>query len=692
MLNPGARFILYICVCLLIVSCKGKEEPAQVRLSFQKQRTNVLLITLDTVRADALQIYDPLGTPVPNLEKLADRGIVFERSIAQAPYTLPSHASMFTGQFTISHGVIDNLRGLLPENVPTLAECFRNQGYQTAGFTGALILSRDTEINRGFDYYDDYFSKSDRGGGSLNRIERKAEDVFLSFQHWYEQRDPKKNFFAFVHFYDAHAPYEPPGSVPAQSSPRERYLGEIRYVDSFLGKLFDSLDKQNGVIANTIILVESDHGEMFEEHREIGHGFFVYEPALRVPFILYLPSLQKSGAEKIKIPDTVQLIDIAPTLLDLANISVPKTMQGESLVPLLQGNPKKNQLAFSESYMPALELGANPILSVQDTGYKYIETSRPELYDLRNDSAETTNLIDSKKSIAKNFKQELVRYKSNYALQEKSQREVSAEETEQFAALGYLGGNVPREQWDSKKDPKDYIDVWNQLNNVNTLINKKHYAEALAVIKQIKSVLPSKRDSLLLNEAECYSNLGDLKKAEDILTSLHTSESLLPLARIYLRTGRKDQAIEVYRPEITKDVELYKLYNFILILRMADRKQEALRFLDDLRSSGESDVEVSSFLAEASYVLDRWNDVEKYALELISQRPWEWKWYGLLAESYEKRKDYGKALQLLEKTESRFAQRPVYWLRIGVLFRQTNQSAKALNAFSRMIELSPRDP
>lgn len=655
---------------------------------------NVVLITLDTVRADALQIYNPAGAPVPNLQSLAERSIVFEQGISQIPYTLPSHSTLFTSRYPASHGVIDNLRGALPKTFPTLAECFRNQGYDTAGFTGSLVLSHATGINRGFDYYDDYFSKAETTGSSIERIERKAEDVFLSFQHWYEHRKAKNNFFAFLHFYDAHAPYEPnPPFIPTQNNSKERYLGEIRYIDSILGKLFHYLDKQKGAFANTIILVESDHGEMFQEHKEIGHGFFLYEPALRVPFILYVPSLQKPPApQHVTIPDIVQLLDVAPTLLDLTNVSVPPTMQGESLVPLIQGNLKKNRLGFSETYLAALELGASPLLSVQDEEHKYIQTGRPELYDLKKDPAETTNLVNSEKTVTKNFKQEISRYKDRYASSEKSQRTVSAEETEGFAALGYLGGNVPPQQWDERKDAKDYIEPWNQLTAIKILISRNQFAEALRLINKIKPVLPTKHNALLLDEAQCYSGMGELQKAEAILAPLKTPETLLPLAKIYLKTGRPDQAIKIYRGELNKNFELYKLYNFILILKLAERKQEALKVVEELRNTRENQDEIRPFLAEISFVLEQWEDVEKYCRQLIEQRPWEWKWYALLCDSYEKQKGYGKALALLQQVQSSFAQEPSYLFRVGMLFRLTNQPAKAIRAFSRMIQVSPHDP
>lgn len=678
---------------LAILSCSGKEETPRTKLSFENQRTNVLLITLDTVRADALRVYDPQGAPVPNLQELARRGIVFENSVSQIPYTLPSHSSMFTSHYPISHGVIDNLRGVLPHQYPTLAECFRKQGYQTSGFAASLVLSHATGINRGFEFYDDYFSKVGSVGSRMDRIERNAEEVVSSFQNWYERRDPSKNFFAFLHFYDAHAPYEPPAAFyPTQNGSKERYLGEIRYIDSILGKLFNYLDKEKGAFANTIILVESDHGEMFQEHQEIGHGFFLYEPVLRVPFILYIPSLQKSTNETTTIPDLVQLVDIAPTLLDLADIPVPLEMQGESLVPLLRGNPKKNTMAFSETYLAALDVGVSPIFAIQDLRYKYIETARPEFYELPKDPGESINLIESDKSIVKQYKQQLSSFKKQYASNEKSNRDISTEEAEKLAALGYLGGDISPEDWNYQKDAKDYVAAWNQLTNIKLLIGKRQYAEALPVIEKTKMEMPSKKNTLLIDEADCYSGMGNLQKAEELLTSLGTPETKLPLAEIYLKTGRKEQAVELYRKEIHSNSDLDTLFNYVLILKLAGKKQDALKTLEEIRVSNRDPNELKTFLAETFYAIGEWNEAETYCLELIQERHWEWKWYSLLCDAYEKQKQYVKALELLEQAQSRFVDQPAYLLKAGILFRLTNQSGSAVRAFSRMIQLSPRDP
>ena len=305
--------ILAVILLISLAACKSKQEaPAGI-----PTKENVVLISIDTVRADYLKLYNPQGTSTPNLEELAGDAILFKNAITQVPYTLPSHCTMLTGYYPSAHGVRDNVRDILPAKIPTLAEDFQKAGYLTAGFVGSMVLSRTTGLGRGFSYYDDSFSRTDVHGEDLGGVERPAEDVLASFKNWFEKRDRNSEFFAFVHFYDPHSPYHPPGKfASATRDPKELYKGEIRYVDSVIGDLF-SLLKNDGIWGRTIVIVTSDHGEMLNDHQEVGHGFFVYQPALHVPVILRDP--QRAMGKQVA--DVVQIADLAPTLIELSGVS-----------------------------------------------------------------------------------------------------------------------------------------------------------------------------------------------------------------------------------------------------------------------------------------------------------------------------------------------------------------------------------
>lgn len=684
-------------VTLLFFSC-GKSREPQATSATSYQRYNVVFVSIDTLRADYLKLYSPQGAQTPHLEELAKDSAIFRNVISQIPYTLPSHSSMFSGVYPVAHTVRDNVHGFLPDKILTLAEIFRNKNYQTAGFTGAMILSRRTGIAQGFDYYDDYYSRIDVQAENVTRIERRAEDVFSSFQYWFSKRDRGKQFFAFLHFYDPHAPYDPPSEFRTAGNTNELYKGEIRYVDFVLGKLFAYLREQ-GAWQNTVVLVTSDHGEMLNEHREIGHGFFLYQSALRVPLILHAPGIP--GRKEIS--DMVQLIDIAPTILDVAGIGFPAKMHGESLVPLLQGKSRKrNRLGFSESYFASIQLGVSPLKSVQEERYKYIESPTPELYDLLNDATESKNLLQEETKVANRLKQMLLQYQKKYENTEvqSAERKVSSEEAEQLAALGYLGGNVPESNWDRGKDPKDFIDEWNQNLEATSLVDEGRYSDALALITKMKTHFeaPVKSKSaipvpVLLLESKCYRGLGDYKRAETILNPLKdTEEGLTGLAEIYAKTDRHKKADEAYRRSLELHFSYFTLYNYALFLKETGRTQEGLVFMKKARETRPDSEQEQPFWAEIYFVLGELDQAEKRCLAFIAERPWEMKWYILLASVYQSKNDLGTALNILTSNHDRFAGQPEYLLRLGILYNLTKQHAKEIDTFKEMMRLKPNDP
>jgi arylsulfatase A-like enzyme len=492
-LHLDLRTVFYVlrftfCLLLLAFGCKKDVEPIKVK-------PTVILISIDTLRADYLKLYSEKGAATPNIEQLAREGTLFKNVVAQVPYTLPSHATMLTGVYPAAHRVRDNVRDLLPSQLPTLAEVFKKNGYDTAGFAGSMVLSQQTGIARGFNYYDDFFSRGDVHAEDLGGIERKAEEVVQSFEYWVNNRQSQSPFFAFLHFYDPHSPYTPPSGYAASNKLEDLYAGEIKYVDFAIGKLFSVLKNKN-LWNDSILLITSDHGEMLNEHGELGHGFFLYQPALAVPLLMRGSGL-KAGSS---INDVVELADVAPTVLDLAGVQPPAQMQGESLVALSkEGRKKKNRAAFAESYFASLQFGISPIKMIQDGGLKYIEAPYPELYDIASDPGESKNLADDRKSDVQKFRTRLMQFeKANIRDYSKEQRNVSAEEAEQFAAIGYLGGQIPESKWDLKKDPKDFIDEWSNSLEATALVNQKEYEKALKMIEEITSKAAMPSASLLL--------------------------------------------------------------------------------------------------------------------------------------------------------------------------------------------------
>jgi|GEM_PF-1527577 len=676
--------LLLTAVCLMQFSgCKPK-EPATVPATKQ----NVILISIDTVRADYLKLYNSQGASTPNLEELARDGVVFRNAITQAPYTLPSHCTMLTGYYPASHHVRDNVRDTLPANIPTLAEDFQKAGYQTAGFVGSMVLARNTGLGRGFDYFDDSFSRADVHAEDLGAIERPAEDVFASFKNWFDKRNRDSKFFAFVHFYDPHSPYNPPGKFASPTrDTREQYKGEIRYVDSVLGDLFTML-RNDGAWGNTVLMIVSDHGEMLNEHQEVGHGFFLYQPALHVPLILRDPH----RAMGKQIGDVVQIVDLAATLMEISGAGAQMQTQGESLAPLLEGKSKKNKFAYSESYFASLQFGVSPLFSVQDARLKYIESPRPEFFDLSQDVGESRNLYEQQKSFAEKMKQKIGEYRKTYGSnQENQQRKVSAEEQEQFAALGYLGGSVPEKNWDYTSDPKDYVGDWNASLEATLLVGQRQYGKALELLKRLQSGHPSASLTILTTKA--YLGLGEFTRAEKTAKTLgDTPEGFSALAEVYETNGRQVEAENAYKRSLDKQFSFFVLYNYVLYLKRNGKTAEALQVVNTARSRQPDTDQSRGFFAETYFLLEDYPSSEKLCLRLIEERPWELKWYLQLSAIYQNRGEIDRAISLMEANRNRFDQKADYFMRMGILHKLARHPDKEMESFQQMLRISPQDP
>jgi arylsulfatase A-like enzyme len=670
---------------------------ALTMLSCQKQdvqntepvRRSVILISIDTLRADYLKLYAPGGAATPHLEQVAREGVTFRNVIAQVPYTLPSHCTMLTGMYPAAHRVRDNVRDVLPAQIPTIAQILESNGYDTAGFAGSMVLSRQTGIGRGFQFYDDFFSRADVHAEDLGGIERKADEVFRSFESWFNRKNSSNPFFAFIHFYDPHSPYQPPAGFSSSMDQKELYSGEIRYVDSVLGSLFSFLH-QKGIWNETVVLVTSDHGEMLNEHGEIGHGFFLYQPALRVPLILKAAGLRPGES----VNDLVQLVDIAPTLLAAAGLKPPPEMQGEDLLPVaIEKRKKKNRTAFAESYFASLQFGISPIRSIQDGHLKYIDAPQPELYDLASDPHEASNSAAERKGDLQQLKTKMSQYEKAYSKQfQNEERTVSAEQAEQFAALGYLGGQIPESKWDRSRDPKDFIDEWTASLEATALVEQRQFPRALSLINKISaaSVMPSA--SLLLLESKCHAGLGDLNRAEKVLEPIHnTPEALTALANYYAISGRTAQAIQAYESAIKDHFSYFVLYNYALFLRQSGQKEKAKELVYREWNSRDDAKQTKHFFAEMFVLVEDWAKAEELLTGLIEERPWESRWYTDLATVYQSQGEMQKAVTLLVANQGQFSMNPSYLVRLGIIYNRAGLKREEVETFQRLVKVRPED-
>ena len=462
---------------------------------------NVILVTVDTLRADRIGCYGHPLVKTPTMDAFAASGIRFEDCIAQVPLTLPSHTTILTGTLPIHHGVRDNGGFVVPSELVTMAESFKARGYATSAFVAAYVLDSKWGLDQGFDTYFDKFDLSRFEKISLGEVQRPANEVLDEALGWLE-RNKDGRFFAWIHLYDPHTPYAPPEPF-AGEYPQSPYLGEIAFTDSQLARLKDFID-HSGLADRTFLVLAGDHGESLGEHQEQTHGFFVYQAALHVPLIVVTPF---AGLRGVTSGETVGLVDILPTVCDMTGIPVPAGVQGRSLVPsFFRPGAETDRLAYAETFYPRYHYGWSDLRSVQDGRFKLILAPVPELYDLDRDPGEEKNLVYLEKDVFKDLSaraEALMEAAGQNAL-EVDLGKVDQETREKLAALGYVGSFTDTSKLSGKKlaDPKDKIVIFNELSRAREAGLGGDTEEAVRTIQAIIAEDPT--------IADAYFSLGNV--------------------------------------------------------------------------------------------------------------------------------------------------------------------------------------
>jgi choline-sulfatase len=470
---------------------------------------NVLLVTLDTTRADRLGCYGARGAETAALDRIAAEGIRFTQAAAAAPETLPSHVTLLTGLYPPGHGVRMNSEFRLGAGPRTLAELFRAKRYETAAFVSAFVLDARYGLGRGFDLYDDRVSAPPAGAFPSGTVERPAAAVTDAALDWLSRRRGTKPFFAWVHYFDAHAPYLPPEPWAARFSGR-LYEGEIAYVDSQLARLIGAL-RERRLLEETLVVVTADHGESLGEHAEKTHGLFLYDATMRVPLLVRLPGAPARGAVDGR---QVSLVDMLPTLAALCGLDDRAPRDGVSLL----GPVPKDRTVYLESLTPFLDFGWAPLSAVRSVDAKYIRAPRPEMYDLAADPSETRDLARAPGSATRRMAalagDLAARLASGPPLPGPGggPSRVSAEELRALQSLGYLAGAGPGPPADLP-DPKDMAEVASWLADASALLASGRPEDALDIVRRAAARSPRDR-SVLQSLGKISLRLGRLKDAE----------------------------------------------------------------------------------------------------------------------------------------------------------------------------------
>jgi choline-sulfatase len=457
---------------------------------------NVLLITLDTTRADHLGCYgyDRAATPV--LDGLAQSGILFADAVCSAPITLPSHTSMLTGLNPPGHGARNNGQPFARPEIPTLAEILRNGGYETAAFVSAFVLESRFGLDRGFDLYDDNIGITQSRGADEELNQRPAGDVTRAAIAWLDQRASAKPFFAWVHYYDPHSPYSPPPAFAARFR-EQPYDGEIAYMDSEIGNLLQALER-HGLRQKTLILAVGDHGESLGDHGESTHARLIYESVMRIPLIVACPGLFKGG---YRVDDVVVSgCDVFPTVLDLLGLPAGAALDGSSLRGCRE---QRDRVLYIESLAPYLDECWAPLFGLRRHTDKYILAPRPEYYDLRSDPRELTDLYAGASGATLAARDGLVSDLAARLAQSPplegvvaSAQPLDAETRHRLESLGYVAPSTRPGDPATLPDPKDMMEILQAIDRANGLVRAGRLDQAYTAIRKAAATAP--RDARVL--------------------------------------------------------------------------------------------------------------------------------------------------------------------------------------------------
>ncbi len=480
----------FLTAALVVISAAAIFLRNNAAMSAQPSTTpNVLLITLDTTRADRMGFLGSTRGLTPALDALAKSAIVFERAYAQAPITTVSHATILSGTYPPFHHV-DDFGAPLPAPVPYLPDLLKSSGYQTAAFVGSLILDPRNGtapgFDRGFDVYDAGFRLRRPGEDRYTTIERRGDEVVRRALAWVTTTNTKDTkaarapFFLWVHLFDPHDPYEPPADLRARFA-TEPYDGEVAFMDQQIGRLVAAFG------GDTAVVVASDHGESLGDHGETTHGVFLYDATQRVPLIVRLPGGRGAGT---RIATRVRLADIAPTLLESAGLSTPPAMQGQSLLPLTRAGSKgEDRPVYSESSYPRRAFGWSPVISWRADRFLYVRAPKRELYDLVADPDAARNLALSRARLADGLDGELAQFLGRSATGASSQARVDPAVAERLAALGYVGGSSGTSRA-TGIDPKDRIAIANTLHDAIVAVEDGAFTRAVPLLEKVVAAEP----------------------------------------------------------------------------------------------------------------------------------------------------------------------------------------------------------
>ena len=571
--RANASLLLSLSLLVLTVSsvAQSVRRPA---------KPNVILITIDTVRADHLGCYGAKDVQTPTLDGLARDGVVFDRAISQVPLTWPSHAAILTGTYPFQNGVQDFTGQPLGAQFRSVAQGFKQQGYATGAIVSAFVLDRSWGLGRGFDFYDDAFSAETFQKKDIGLVDRRADQSVAHAIAWLK-KTPKRPFFLWLHLYDPHSPYDPP--EPFRTQYRDRpYDGEIAYADQQLGKLIQFL-KQSQIYEKSLIVMLSDHGESLGEHGEQEHGFFIYNSTVHIPLIVKPPAGR--GIRPGRITTSVETVAVAPTLLSLAGIK--DDIEKQFQAPSLFDKKAPTDAAYSETFYPFSSFGWSPLHSVETSRYHYIEAPKPELYDVVADPQEKTNLADRQAATVAVLKVKLQqRLKVNPFAKATANQDakLSPDAAEKLRALGYMAYRSPVSAdalAAGLPDPKEKLWEFNAILKATDAFQIGDDDKAKALLATVREkdpniyIVPFLLGETALRRQNWEEAVAELKRCLELNPNF--DQAMAGLARALMNSGNQNEARQWLDKALQFNSQNYRVWYELGHLESQTDKAAAVR-------------------------------------------------------------------------------------------------------------------
>ena len=652
---------------------------------------SVILISVDTLRADHLSCYGYRYLKTPHIDDIASGGTLFSAVDSQIPLTLPSHASMLTSTYPFYNAIEDNGEQLPPHAV-TLASILKSRGYQTAAFVGGFVLDSRFGLNQGFDVYDSPFDLHKERTTDAGDIKRPGEDVVRSAIQWL-RGNSSRSFFVFLHLYDLHTPYKLPVADRARIG--SGYDGELQYVDEQIGRLWEFLSQQ-GLLQGTLVVFTSDHGEGLGEHSEKTHGYFVYQSTLWVPLIIHWPK------GKAKFPRRVDvgagLIDVGPTILQFLSIPPPPQFQGLSLLDLLEGKAAKVRRAvYSESLYGHRHFGTSALWSLTYDRYKYIEAPRREFYDLIKDPNETKNLYSQNHSLALASREQLLTLRTRFHQDHAAEgRVLDPDAIARLNSLGYvaLSSNHPA-SLEYGADPKDRIKSFEEYGRAIAMASTGKIGESSSLLEGLLKIYPDLID-VRMNLGLNYQRLGKYAEAVKEFQQILKSDPLsaqghFNLALSYFRLRRLDEAARELQaalaimPYYTRAEELLGNIRF----QQGEYRQAGLNF-EHILTVDPDDFAAHYNLGVLATLEEHWDDAEIQLRAALRIDPQDADAHNTLGSLYLRRGELARASD--EFTEAVRLRPQFAWAHynLGLVLQKQSKNREAAAEFGNALSADPQ--